>query len=43
MWLKFLSDDLGLKARFARLHGLSVLITLAHIVAAAMIVLRLAR
>lgn len=37
------ATDLGLKARFARLHGLSVLITLAHIVAAAVIVLRLAR
>ncbi|MCA3132351.1 MAG: DUF4149 domain-containing protein [Betaproteobacteria bacterium] len=37
------ATDLGLKARFARLHGLSVLITLVHIVVAAVIVLRLAR
>ncbi len=34
--------DLGQKARFSRLHAVSVLITLAHIVAAAVIVLRLA-
>jgi len=37
------ATDLGLKARFARLHGLSVLISLVHIVVAAVIVLRLAR
>ncbi len=36
------ATDRGLRQRFVRLHGLSVLVTLAHIVAAAAVLVRLA-
>lgn len=36
------ATDIGEKARFKRLHGLSVLITLAHIVAAGFVIVQLA-
>lgn len=36
------ATDTGEKARFKRLHGLSVLITLAHIVAAGFVIVQLA-
>jgi hypothetical protein len=37
------ATDRGLRARFARLHGLSVLLTLAHIAAAAAVLIRFVR
>lgn len=37
------ATDAGAKARFKVLHGLSVVITLAHIAGAAMVILRLAQ
>ena len=36
------ATDAGAKARFARLHGLSVVVTLLHIAIAGMVVVRLA-
>lgn len=36
------ATDRGLRGRFVRLHGLSVLVTLAHIVVAAAVLVRLA-
>ncbi len=36
------ATDRGLRQRFVRLHGLSVLVTLAHIVVAAVVLVRLA-